>query len=102
MKLDEFPRHPLAFGPSPVHHLERLSDHLAAQGWESAQGFHFGAPAPEGGSVRQALQLRHDPLDGAARRELHDDEGHEQDAEHGRHHEQHAARDIAEHVSPSP
>ena len=32
MILDQFPRHPLTFGPSPVHHLRRLSDHLAAQG----------------------------------------------------------------------
>ncbi len=32
MKLDQFPRHPLTFGPSPVHHLERLSKHLADQG----------------------------------------------------------------------
>ncbi|HEX5918790.1 MAG TPA: pyridoxal-phosphate dependent enzyme, partial [Nocardioides sp.] len=30
--LDQFERHPLTFGPSPVHHLRRLSDHLAAQG----------------------------------------------------------------------
>ncbi len=28
MRLDEFPRHPLLFGPSPVHRLERLTDHL--------------------------------------------------------------------------
>ena len=32
MILDQFPRHPLTFGPSPVHHLRRLSDHLAAKG----------------------------------------------------------------------
>jgi len=32
VKLDQFPRHPLTFGPSPVHHLRRLSDHLAAKG----------------------------------------------------------------------
>jgi 1-aminocyclopropane-1-carboxylate deaminase len=30
--LDRFERHPLTFGPSPVHHLRRLSDHLAARG----------------------------------------------------------------------
>lgn len=28
MSLEDFPRHPLLFGPSPVHPLERLSDHL--------------------------------------------------------------------------
>ena len=29
MRLHEFPRHPLTFGPSPVHPLERLS-HISA------------------------------------------------------------------------
>src|SRR5213080_1085249 len=34
MALDEFPRHPLLFGPSPVHRLERLTEHLGgAQLW---------------------------------------------------------------------
>ena len=28
MKLDQFPRHPLTFGPSPVHELTRLTHHL--------------------------------------------------------------------------
>jgi 1-aminocyclopropane-1-carboxylate deaminase len=28
MALDDFPRHPLLFGPSPVHRLERLTEHL--------------------------------------------------------------------------
>jgi 1-aminocyclopropane-1-carboxylate deaminase len=28
VKLDSFTRHPLLFGPSPVHRLERLSSHL--------------------------------------------------------------------------
>lgn len=32
MILEQFLRHPLTFGPSPVHHLRRLSDHLAARG----------------------------------------------------------------------
>jgi 1-aminocyclopropane-1-carboxylate deaminase len=32
--LDAFPRHPLLFGPSPVHRLERLTRHLGgAQVW---------------------------------------------------------------------
>ncbi|HYJ28476.1 MAG TPA: pyridoxal-phosphate dependent enzyme, partial [Nocardioides sp.] len=30
--MKRFPRHPLTFGPSPVHHLRRLSDHLAGRG----------------------------------------------------------------------
>ena len=28
MSLDDFARHPLLFGPSPVHQLERLTRHL--------------------------------------------------------------------------
>jgi 1-aminocyclopropane-1-carboxylate deaminase len=28
MRLQEFPRHPLTFGPSPVHRLARLTEHL--------------------------------------------------------------------------
>ena len=28
MALEDFPRHPLTFGPSPVHPLDRLSGHL--------------------------------------------------------------------------
>jgi len=28
MSLQDFPRYPLLFGPSPVHRLERLTDHL--------------------------------------------------------------------------
>jgi 1-aminocyclopropane-1-carboxylate deaminase len=28
MRLDAFPRHPLTFGPSPVHRLDRLTAHL--------------------------------------------------------------------------
>ena len=28
MPLDDFARHPLLFGPSPVHPLDRLSEHL--------------------------------------------------------------------------
>lgn len=47
MKLHEFPRHPLTFGPSPVHHLKRLSDHLGgAQVWakreDVSSGLAFG------------------------------------------------------------
>lgn len=32
MILDQFPRHPLTFGPSPVHELKRLTQHLAGRG----------------------------------------------------------------------
>ena len=31
MRLEDFPRVPLLFGPSPVHPLERLSRHLGGQ-----------------------------------------------------------------------
>ena len=27
MKLQDFPRYPLTFGPSPVHPLDRLTQH---------------------------------------------------------------------------
>jgi 1-aminocyclopropane-1-carboxylate deaminase len=30
--LDRFPRHPLTFGPSPIHELKRLTQHLAGRG----------------------------------------------------------------------
>ena len=47
MKLHDFPRHSLTFGPSPVHHLKRLSDHLGgAQVWakreDVSSGLAFG------------------------------------------------------------
>ncbi len=47
MKLHEFPRHPLTFGPSPVHPLKRLSAHLGgAQIWakreDVSSGLAFG------------------------------------------------------------
>lgn len=47
MRLDDFPRHPLTFGPSPVHHLKRLTDHLGgAQVWakreDVSSGLAFG------------------------------------------------------------
>ena len=29
MKLHDFPRYPLTFGPSPIHRLDRLTEHLA-------------------------------------------------------------------------
>lgn len=43
MKLDEFPRHQLTFGASPVHHLERLSGHLGgAQIWAKREDVNSG------------------------------------------------------------
>src|SRR5574339_932244 len=47
MRLHEFPRHPLTFGPSPLQHLRRLSDHLGgAQVWakreDVSSGLAFG------------------------------------------------------------
>ncbi|CAL8979641.1 1-aminocyclopropane-1-carboxylate deaminase [Propionicimonas sp. T2.31MG-18] len=47
MTLHDFPRHPLTFGPSPVHPLRRLSSHLGgAQVWakreDVSSGLAFG------------------------------------------------------------
>ncbi|MDC7803197.1 1-aminocyclopropane-1-carboxylate deaminase [Microbacterium laevaniformans] len=43
MKLHEFPRHPLTFGPSPLQHLARLSDHLGgAQIWAKREDVNSG------------------------------------------------------------
>src|SRR5919107_1555595 len=43
MSLDDFPRHPLLFGPSPVHPLERLTDHLGgAELWAKREDVNSG------------------------------------------------------------
>jgi 1-aminocyclopropane-1-carboxylate deaminase len=47
MILDQFPRHPLTFGPSPIHPLKRLSQHLGgAEVWakreDVSSGLAFG------------------------------------------------------------
>jgi 1-aminocyclopropane-1-carboxylate deaminase len=43
MKLDTFPRHPLLFGPSPVHRLERLTKHLGgAEIWAKREDCNSG------------------------------------------------------------
>src|SRR5271157_758542 len=43
---DRFPRHPLMFGPSPVHRLERLSRELGLDVWakrdDVSSGLAFG------------------------------------------------------------
>ena len=53
MKLREFPRYPLTFGPSPVHHLARLSNHLGgAQIWAKREDVSSGL-AYGGNKVRK-------------------------------------------------
>src|ERR1700686_4058995 len=43
MKLDSFPRHPLLFGPSPVHPLARLTKHLGgAEIWAKREDCNAG------------------------------------------------------------
>ena len=43
MALSDFPRHPLTFGPSPVHPLRRLSEHLGgAQIWAKREDCNAG------------------------------------------------------------
>ena len=43
MKLDAFPRYPLTFGPSPVHHLRRLSEYLGgASVWAKREDVNSG------------------------------------------------------------
>ncbi len=43
MRLHEFLRHPLTFGPSPVHPLDRLSDHLGgARIWAKREDVNSG------------------------------------------------------------
>ncbi|HOA66821.1 MAG TPA: 1-aminocyclopropane-1-carboxylate deaminase [Phycicoccus elongatus] len=53
MKLHEFDRYPLTFGPSPVHHLGRLSQHLrGAQVWAKREDVSSGL-AYGGNKVRK-------------------------------------------------
>ncbi|MGK2869360.1 MAG: 1-aminocyclopropane-1-carboxylate deaminase [Mycobacterium sp.] len=43
MAIDDFPRHPLTFGPSPVHPLRRLSQHLGgAEIWAKREDVNSG------------------------------------------------------------
>src|SRR3954452_9822231 len=43
MRLADFPRHPLPFGPSPVHRLERLTAHLGgAELWAKREDCNSG------------------------------------------------------------
>lgn len=53
MKLAEFPRHPLTFGPSPLQHLPRLTQHLGgAQVWAKREDVSSGL-AYGGNKVRK-------------------------------------------------
>ena len=62
MKLDQFPRHQLTFGPSPIHHLRRLSDHLGgAQVWAKREDCNSGL-AFGGNKVRKLEYIVPDAL----------------------------------------
>lgn len=62
MKLHEFPRYPLTFGPSPVHHLKRLSQHLGgAQVWAKREDVNSGL-AFGGNKVRKLEYIVPDVL----------------------------------------
>jgi len=61
--LDDFPRVPLLFGPSPVHRLERLSEHLggAVEIWAKREDCNSGL-AYGGNKVRKLEYLAADAL----------------------------------------
>ncbi len=63
MSLAEFPRVPLTFGPSPVHRLERLSEHLggAVEIWAKREDCNSGL-AYGGNKVRKLEYLAADAL----------------------------------------
>ncbi|MFZ1285205.1 MAG: 1-aminocyclopropane-1-carboxylate deaminase [Propionicimonas sp.] len=62
MKLQDFPRYPLTFGPSPVHHLARLSRHLGgAQVWAKREDVNSGL-AFGGNKVRKLEYIVPDVL----------------------------------------
>ncbi len=62
MSLADFPRHPLTFGPSPVHHLKRLSQHLGgAQVWAKREDVNSGL-AFGGNKVRKLEYIVPDVL----------------------------------------
>src|SRR3954454_10570030 len=63
MSLDAFARHPLMFGPSPVHRLERLTAHLGgAAGWAKRDDCNSGL-AYGGHKTRQLEYLVADAID---------------------------------------
>ncbi|MGW0663030.1 1-aminocyclopropane-1-carboxylate deaminase [Streptodolium elevatio] len=62
MRLDAFPRHPLLFGPSPVHLLDRLSAHLGgARVWAKREDCNSGL-AFGGNKTRKLEYLLADAL----------------------------------------
>jgi 1-aminocyclopropane-1-carboxylate deaminase len=62
MKLHEFPRHPLTFGPSPVHRLARLTEHLGgADVWAKREDVSSGL-AYGGNKVRKLEYIVPDVL----------------------------------------
>jgi len=62
MKLHEFPRHPLTFGPSPVHRLARLTQHLGgAEVWAKREDVNSGL-AYGGNKIRKLEYIVPDAL----------------------------------------
>jgi 1-aminocyclopropane-1-carboxylate deaminase len=62
MSLQDFPRYPLTFGPSPVHPLERLSEHLGgAKIWAKREDVNSGL-AYGGNKTRKLEYLIPDAL----------------------------------------
>ncbi|WP_405607049.1 1-aminocyclopropane-1-carboxylate deaminase [Streptomyces sp. NBC_01508] len=62
MSLDSFPRHPLLFGPSPVHPLDRLTGHLGgARIWAKREDCNSGL-AYGGNKTRKLEYLVSDAL----------------------------------------
>ena len=66
MKLHEFPRYPLTFGPSPLQHLKRLTQHLGgAQIWAKREDVNSGL-AFGGNKTRKLEYIVPDVLASAA------------------------------------
>jgi len=62
MNLERFPRHPLLFGPSPVHRLDRLTEHLGgAEIWAKREDVNSGL-AYGGNKTRKLEYLVADAL----------------------------------------
>ncbi|MGH3508376.1 MAG: 1-aminocyclopropane-1-carboxylate deaminase [Nocardioidaceae bacterium] len=62
MSLDDFPRYPLTFGPSPIHRLERLSAHLGgATIWAKREDCNSGL-AYGGNKIRKLEYLAPDVI----------------------------------------
>ncbi len=66
MALQDFPRYPLMFGPSPVHRLDRLSDHLGgASIWAKREDVSSGL-AYGGNKIRKLEYIVPDILESGA------------------------------------